>query len=480
MSAPTDLERRIASALHEAAEQVQPHHLSPGSVPVVPLRRRTSVVLLAIAASVLLAVALVTLNLDQGERRMAPAPRPEVPEVVPPVDVGRDWDRAKASPPAELDLDGDGTDEKVRFLAEPSEDYSGRVRLETTLTGDGTDVFGLVDLGSTLGVGQQDPIDADQDGDQEMVLYRPDPENEMNSLPLVLDLSGGMLVEAPPSDTQLLRNGTAKAEGGTEHYEMVRLSDYWIEEGTLHSVQSVRSFASLGMTLFRPREYEADALVWHLGEDGVLRPEPGPEPCLRITLTERRPCAPGETDSLPTLAPLAEHIEMGDSFTSTRVHRFSASLQPPTEPDADADLVLTQGTLPEIRTTLRTGARPLLFTAQPTGVSPHSISVLVASGDGDEPVAHQLLAQDRDRMVPVEPVGDVPLGTGFTGEDGRAFRTWLTREGSLLTAVAQTPDENGPWTVSSWVMVDRQSMVAAPLDTVCFDDATDPGTARRC
>ena len=65
---------------------------------------------------------------------------------------------------------------------------------------------------------------------EEMVLYYSDPQDAMSSLPLVLDLRDGMLVEAPPSDPQLLRNGTAKAEGGTQHYEMAYLSDYWIED----------------------------------------------------------------------------------------------------------------------------------------------------------------------------------------------------------------------------------------------------------
>jgi hypothetical protein len=122
---------------------------------------------------------------------------------------------------------------------------------------------------------------------------------------------------------------------------------------------------------------------------------------------------------------------------------------------------------------------PLLFTTQPTGLFYDGASVLVASGDGDEPVAHQVLVQHRDRMVPLEPVGEVPLGTGYTDE-ARQFRTWLTSDGDLVTAVAATADETGPWDVYSWVMVDGRSMVAAPRDTVCFDDPEDPATARRC
>lgn len=479
MSTPTDLEARISSALAAVAEQVQPEHLSPRPAPVVPLRRRTPLVVLAVAASILVAV-VVALNLGPGERRVAPAPQPDDPEVVLPSDIGRDWDRAKASPPAELDLDGDGTDEKVRFLAEPTPGttYDGRVRLETTLTGDGTDVFGLVDLGSTLGLGQQDPIDADGDGDQEMVLYRSDPKDAMSSFPIVLDLRDDMLVVAPPSEPQLLRNGTAKAEGGTEHYEMAYLSDYWIEDGTLHSTRSVRSFASLGMSMFRPQEYEAEAFVWRLDEGGVLRPDVAPEACLRITMSERRACEPGEADSLPVVAVAEESIGIGEGFSASQTYRFDVLLEA-AEDDADATVVVEGADGRRLEHQLRLGAEPRVFTQPPTKLFYDGASLVVTSEDGDEPSSMQVLVQFGDELRVMEPVGDVPFGTGYS-EDGRAFRTWLSREGAVMTAHAETADESGPWALSTWTMVDRRTMVAAPLDTVCFEDPIDPGTARRC
>lgn len=480
MSTPTDLETRIGAALAARAEQVTPQDLRHVGPPVVPLRRRTTpVLLLAAAASVLLAVVLTLVM--PGDDRVSPAPEPKDPEVVRPPDVGKAWDRAPMSPPYAIDLDGDGRDEKVRFRSDRDRPEDGRVRLETTLTSDGTDVYGVVDLEYGGGVTPLEPIDADDDGDQELVLYRTDPDDAMATLPIVLDLRDGVLVQAPPSDPDLLRIGTVEAAGGTEHYDLVRLEDYWIEDGQLHSLRSVRSFARLGMELLRPEEYVADAFTWRLGDDGVLRPETSDVPCVRLVPEGRRPCRPGETDDLPVLAPVAgDTVRLGGSFTpDTGPVDFTASLEAPTEADADADLVIAQDPFPETRTPLRTGAEPLLFATQPTGLRYDGIAVLVASGDGDEPVAHQVLVQDRNRMVALEPVGDVPLGTGYT-DDRRAFRTWLTYNGDLVTAMADGPDEDGPWDVYSWLVTGRDAMVAAPLDTVCFDDPTDPTTTRRC
>lgn len=477
----SDIEQRLRDALSARAELVQPHDLAP-LTPVVELRPRwqTPWVLLATAAVVLLVLGIVFQGLARDPRSDDVAPRPDEPRVELPPDVGRGWDRAPMSPPSDIDLDGDGRDERVRFLADKDRPRDGRVRLQTTLSSDGEDVYGVVHLGYGSGVSPLEPIDADGDGDQELVLYRTDPDDEMGTLPIVLDLHDGVLVQALPSDPDLLRIGTDVVEE-TEHYDMVRLTDYWIEDGVLHSLRSERSFARVGMNLLRPEEYEAEAFTWRLGVDEVLRPEVSDVPCMRVVPEGRGPCRPGDSDALPVLAPVADRtVGIGGSFEpDTGGFRFTASLAPATEADADADLVVAQGVFPDSRTPLRTGAEPLLFTTQPTGLYYDGASVLVASGDGDEPIAHQVLVQDEDGMVVLEPVGDVPLGTGHT-EAAREFRTWLTYNGELVTAVADSPDEAGPWSVYRWVMVDRGSMVAAPLDTVCFDDPRDPATVRRC
>lgn len=477
-----DIEELLRAALTARAELVQPEDLAP-LAPVVELRPRwrSPWVLLATAAVVLLILGVVFQGLDSRPRSDRLAPKPDEPRLELPEDVGRAWERAPMSPPYSIDLDGDGREEKVLFRADRDRPEDGRIRLETTLTSDSSEAYGVVDLGYGGGVSPLEPIDADGDGDRELVLYRTDPDDEMSTQPIVLDLRDGLLVEAPASDPDLLRIGTVDVAGGTEHYDMVLVEDYWIEGEELHSVRSVRSFARLGMELLRPEEYEADAFTWRLDEDGVLRPEASGVPCVRVVPEGRRPCRPGESDALPVLAPVADRtVGIGGSFEpETGGYRFTAALEPASDPDADADLVVTQSPFPPVRTPLRTGAEPLLFTTQPTGLFYDGASVLVASGDGDEPIAHQVLVQDRDRMVPLDPVGDVPLGTGHTDE-ARPFRTWLTYNGDLVTAVADTGDESGPWDVYSWVRTGRDSMVAAPLDTVCFDDSKDPATARRC
>lgn len=476
MSTPTDLETRIGAALAARAEQVTPQHLRHVGPPVVPLRRRTTpVLLLAAAASVLLAVVL-TLVLP-GDDRVSPAPEPKDPEVVLPPDVGQAWDRYPGT--TRLDLDGDGAPDRVRFRAE-SQDGRGRVRVEAVLTRTGDTTYGVVDGADGFGVELPEAIDADDDGDDELVLFT---SRGMTEVPLVLDLRDGLLVEAPPTEpTWLVRGQVTDPDGPEGLYVLAHASDFWIEDGALVSARSVNAFARTDpMTFFAPEEYVMDVVEWRLREDGVLVPGPAATPCLVHVPEGQRPCVAGETDALPVLAPVAgDTVGLGGSFTAdTGAVDFTASLEAPAEADADADLVISQDPFPETRTPLRTGAEPLLFATQPTGLRYDGVAVLVASGDGDEPIAHQVLVQERNRMVALEPVGDVPLGTGYT-DDRRAFRTWLTYNGDLVTAVADGPDEDGPWDVYTWFVTGQEAMAAAPLDTVCFDDPADPATARRC
>lgn len=480
MSPVTELEDRLTAALAARAQQVRPEHLCASTVPVEPPRPRTPLLILAVAACTVLAV-IVTLTLSQGERRVAPAPQPRDPLVVIPPDVGADWTRAKASTPALLDLDGDGRDERVRFLAEPTKQYDGRVRLETTLTGDGSTAYGLVDVGTTIGLSPLDPIDADDDGDQELVLYYDDPQDAMTQFPKVLDLRDGVLVEAPPADPELFRRGGLEVEGGTEHYDMVDLVDYWIDDGILSSARSRSSFAAAGMSLLRPEEYETDAYVWVLEEGGVLRPSPAEEPCVRFVPEGRRACRAGEADALPVVAPVVDsRIGIGEDFSATGSYRFDVRLDAAADPGADADVVVTAGDGRVLRAPLRIGAEPRVFTTQPTGVFYDGVSLVAATEDGDEPSGMQVLVEDGDRLVVQEVVGDVPLGTGYTGEGGRAFRTWLQRDGELLTAVAETDDEAGPWRLHSWLMVAKGRIAGVPRGIFCFADPTDPSTIRHC
>ena len=134
-----DIEQRLRAALSARAEMVQPEDLSHHAR-VVPLRRRWTkplvvpLVVLASAACVLLVLVLTFQLTDSPPRTDEVAPRPDARQVVLPADVGRDWKSNDLSTPARLDLDGDGAKEKVVFLAEPTKDFDGRIRLQTTLS----------------------------------------------------------------------------------------------------------------------------------------------------------------------------------------------------------------------------------------------------------------------------------------------------------------------------------------------------------
>ena len=170
-----DIEERLRAALAARAELVQPEDLAP-LAPVVPLRPRwqSPWVLLATAAVVLLVLGAVFQGLGSDPRSDDVAPRPDRPRVTLPPDIGHDWKAGDLSSPARLDLDGDGVKEKVEFLAEPSEEHDGRIRLQTALSTTGEEAFGIADLGTTIGTNALGAIDADADGDQELVLYYDD------------------------------------------------------------------------------------------------------------------------------------------------------------------------------------------------------------------------------------------------------------------------------------------------------------------
>ena len=328
MSTP-DIEQRLRAALSARAEQVQPEDLSHHAT-VVPLRHRwtTPVVALAGAACVLL-VLVLSFQLTGGTPRSDPAPRPDGPQVVLPSDVGRDWKADDLASPARLDLDGDGVPEKVLFLAEPTEGFDGRVRLETTLSTTGEEAYGIAELGTTIGTNALDPIDADDDGDQELVLWYDDVDAGPGGggHPLVFDLRDGLLVQGVAEDPDLLVRGQVPVPGGgTEFYDMVRIHDYWIDGGRLLSSRSVNAYAAGNMTLMRPETIVLDTWEWTLDEDGILRAADAG--CLRSGLESLTPCGGDEADDAPYVTPVAEEtIGVGGSARFVDGYRFDVSLE---------------------------------------------------------------------------------------------------------------------------------------------------------
>ena len=474
------LENRLAEALAARAALVRPEDLRHDRPPVsvLPWWRRP-VVVIAVAASLVVATTTTALLATSPARRTAPPSEP-TPSVVLPADVGQDWGRAQGSPPRALDLDGDGTKEKVRFRAEPSKDFKGRLRLETTLSSDGSSVYGVVELGSTIGVTPLESIDADGDGDEELVLLRD--INGMDNEPVVLDLRERMLVEAPPSEPGLLKRYTTVVPGAAaaDHYEMVHRVDYWFEDGVLLSSSSRSAFASSGMSIFSPPTYVADVMRWRLRDDGVLVPEPADEPCVVLGLETKQPCADGAADELPPLDPVATgSLGIGETHRfSTGGYAFDLALAEPSEPDASANLVVdshNDGRHLDVPVTI--GPDPRASTTQPSGIFYDGASVVLTSGADDRQFM-AVYVQYGDRMRKLETVGPVPLGTGI--DQGRPYRSWLTENGALYTALAEDGDGDGAWRVYTWTMLRGARLAAVPVDSVCFEDVTTVSVAGRC
>ena len=462
-------EDRLRAALAARAELVRPEDLTQMAT-VVPLRPRwqSPWVLIATAAVVLLVLGVVfrTVGADPRSDRLAPEPDEQV-ELQLPSDVGRDWKADRYSTPRRLDLDGDGTREEVTFLSEKTETGSGRVRIETTLSSTGEETYGVVDLSSNVVVSSLDPIDADDDGDQELVLYDGDvaggPGNPLH--PIVLDLRDGLLVEVLVDRPELLQLGNIPVpDSATPYYELVRSQGYDVRRGTLYSSRSVSSFASTGMTVTRPEELVLDTWRWVLDDDGVLRPED--DGCVLELITgEWEPCADGTRDALPALArPATGTFGVGEQFSWTEGYRYVARL----EAVADPSLVVEGDDGRTINQPLEV-ADPVVFTTQPTSIFYDGASFVV--GSASDPAYLRVLRQDGARLRVLEPVGEVPL----TNDD--THRTWLTEEGNLYTVVSGDDDT---WHAWSWRMVTASEIAALPAGTVCFDDVDDPATVRGC
>lgn len=475
-----EMEELLRAALSARAEQVQPEDLAQLAT-VTPLspRWQSPWVLLATAAVVLLILGVVFQGLDSQQRSDEIAPKPDGPQLELPADIGREWQPDDQSSVERLDLDGDGVREKVQFLAEPTPGRDGRTRVQTTLSSTGEEAYGLVELGSTIGVTPLEPIDADGDGDQELVLYTQPTEVDGPGdpfEPVVLDLRGGLLVRTPAEDPGLLAGGYAVEPGSeTDYYDLVHLQSFEVQDGMLVSTRTVNAFARSGMTLLQPETYVADTYEWRLDDDGVLRA--GPKGCLVFQPEATTACDADSRDDLPYVTSqstdtigVGEEVALEDGGLGYRV-RLEAGDSPTVVvdgPGADGDTFAVD--LPE----------PRVHTISPTElVSSDGASLFVTSAS--DPTLMQVVVQTADRagLVRLEPVGEIPFGTGTT-DSGRAYRSWLTASGLTVTVVA---NEDGSWEAWRWVRVgsaETPDMAALPWGTICFDDVEDPTTGRAC
>ena len=461
-----DLEARLRAALAARADLVRGEDLTPLAT-VTPLRPRRSTpwALLAAAAVVLLVLGVVLQGVGSRTRSDEVAPEPDAPRLDLPADVGRGWEPATLSRAPRLDLDGDGTREKVDFLAEPTEDFDGRFRMQTTLSATGEEAYGIAKIGTTIDTNVLDPIDADGDGDQELVLYYDDPTAVGGGgYPLVFDLREGLLVQAPVEDPDLLVRGQVPVPGeGTEHYEMVRLHNYWIEGGTLRSSRPVSPYASGNMTLLTPRTYVIDAWTWTLGDDGVLRH--GDAECLMQSFDSTRSCGADPLDTIMYFpVERASYLAAGETLDALEEqgYGFTARVDDGPEP-----MLVVEGYGRVIEQALDV-RDPLLGSVQPSSVFYDGASLVVTSAA--DPSVFEVLVQDDDRMVVMDPVGEIDLVN-----DGEQ-RTWLTENGAVASAI---PDGDA-WSLWTWTMVSRTEIAALPWGTVCIDDVDDPRSIRAC
>ena len=407
-SHPTpDIEELLRAALTARAELVQPEDLAP-LAPVVELRPRwrSPWVLLATVAVVLLILGVVFQGLDSRPRSDRLAPKPDAPRLELPADVGRDWKPDDLSTPARLDLDGDGVKEKVEFLGEPTKNFDGRIRLQTTLSTTGEESYGIAELGTTIGVTALGPIDADDDGDQELVLWYDDPDAVGGGgYPLVFDLRDGLLVRAAVEDADLLRPraGARSRVGRRSYYEMVRMHDYWSTNGRLMSSRSVGTYASGGMSLFTPRVLRGRRLGVDPGRRRRAAARGGRLPAAW------RPTGGGRAGGSPrrTRWPCPSRPRRRTSGSGKVPPSRAVSASPPGSRRAIRPCWSSTGpTAARLRHDLDV-PDPRVPTVQPESVFYDGASVVVTSES--DPRFLQVLVQRGDRLVELEPVGDVPL-----------------------------------------------------------------------
>lgn len=520
MSTLTPLEERLTAALAARAEQVQPHHLRDAPAPtpgrgaaVVPLRRRRiAVALAAAAAAAAVAAPFVWNGLgDDADQSPTPAPSPsvETPDVVPD-DVGADWgvvDRTR------LDLDGDGTPEPLR-LRDSSAGVGGLpsnpARVDTVLSSTGALVYGTFDNNGTFtNFFSPATIDADSDGSDEAVLYRPDDQGVGGDL-VVIDLVGDYLVEVPrdqsaPLSVDDLRDDSKPERDGEYHaFATAR----WVQDGTLYSSRSVESYATAGPATYStvPTVYRAQVWAWRIVE-GRLVPEPQPESCVdtRIEpgLPPTRPCADGESDALPQLFPRStEVVTVGGSAPAIDDLDFDGRLDTialegtltdgAVAEDGDVELVLTLSSFGEKRLPLPAGGAPEAYLRTVSAGMLDGIQLLVGRTREDFTEFSFVYTGGEGFAGPLavrEAGSGRMLVSGEFEQVPSSYRTWMGPDGALYTAIwrgvdqqSAQPSVEAPAELVTWVTESAAlgglRLRAVPVGNACIDLAAQEAT--RC
>ena len=163
--------------------------------------------------------------------------------------------------------------------------------------------------------------------------------------------------------------------------------------------------------------------------------------------------------------PVETSIGVGESAEETRSYPFSYRVEA-----GDPPLLFVQGyDSGTLRHELDV-ADPRVSAVQPdSSFYQGGVSLVVTSAS--DPSVVQLLVQRGDRIVVLEPVGEVSL------ENTDDTRTWHTDNGSVVSAVANDDDS---WQLWLWQVTSGDRTFAIPAGTVCFDDAEDLSTMRGC
>ncbi len=250
----------------------------------------------------------------------------------------------------------------------------------------------------------------------------------VGNYPLVFDLRDGLLVQAVVEDPDLLVRGEVPVAGSeTEFYDLARVHAWSIEDGTLRSSRSVDAYARGQMMLFTPRSYVADEWEWTLDDDGVLRH--GEPTCVMQSFDSARECGLDPVDTLMYIpVERAAYVERGGTLDTTDEsgYGFTARI------DGAGTLVI-DGFGQHIEQVLDV-PDPVLGSVPPSSIFFDGASVVVTSAS--DPSVVQVFTQDDDRMVLMDPVGEIEL----TNDDDQ--RTWLTENGAVLSAIAT---DDGAW-----------------------------------
>lgn len=453
------VEDRLTQALAARAEQVQPEDLRPPEVPAPKVTWLRHPATYVVAAAACAAVITAPFLVDLGGGTDDPSPTPPSPsQTLPPQeDVGGDWPAELGTSP--VDVDGDGTKDKIRVRHEPGKPLVGdRARVEVDLSSTGESVFGIVEtLGGYLNVSHA--VDLDSDGDRELVLYR----ERVSSV--VVALAEDRLVEVEAPAAPALFTGIIEEPDTGRGYQSTILPD----EDVLRSYVTTDTYSGIE-PLNLPILYPVRMTAWSMVDGGLIPSDEGVQ-CIDVVNGPDSgrpvPCPEGfGPDSPPTLFPeQQETAGPGESFdVALGSDTYTVGLE-----DDGSELVVEVPGGAEKRVALP-GGETEVYTTPVDMSGANALALLVAQESGDS-TEMKLVILQRGGLVVTVTEGPVPFGNGRLSVDAGRFQTWIGPDGALYTAV-MTIDSDEEYDVYRWAQGGTVSMgvtpTLQPLRLGCF------------